>query len=193
MGAAARQIGLLLLWITMSVAAAVLYGVVNDQITATISPEYFSVFKQHQFASAIQSAGLTNAPMRVQAVLVGVLSTWWFGLFLGIVLSVCAIVGRDRVLSTRDYLSAVRWVMAATLAVSVLFGVAAYLAEPLIRPDSTHWPFPKGIHQVRTAFAVGWWHNGAYLGALVAAAAAGLRVQKQRKTAQITIARVRPQ
>ena len=57
----------------------------------------------------------------------------------------------------------------------------AYFIEPLIKPDAGHWPFLAGIKHVRSAFAVGWWHNGAYLGALVATVMAGYRVQKQRR------------
>jgi hypothetical protein len=70
--------------------------------------------------------------------------------------------------------------MLVTLASSVLAGGAAYLAEPLIRPDAQHWPFLAGIEDVRRAFAVGWWHNGAYLGALVATVVESFRVQKCR-------------
>lgn len=181
MGSILRRVGLILIWIAISVVAAVIYGVVNDQITATISPEYFSVFKQHQFAAAIESAGLTDAPMREQAVLVGVLSTWWFGLFLGVVLGFCGIAGRNADLSTRRFAGTVVWVMTVTFAVSVAFGATAYLAEPLVGPDALHCPFLSGIREVRRAFAVGWWHNGAYLGALIATAVAGVRVQKQRR------------
>jgi predicted secreted hydrolase len=97
-------------------------------------------------------------------VLVGTLATWWFGLFLGIALSISSMVGRHRSLPTRDYICAVAGIMVFTLALSMLFGLAAYLAEPLVKPTVDDWPFLMGIHAVRAAFAIGWWHNGAYLG-----------------------------
>ena len=168
-------------WIGIAVLAAMLYGIANDQITVTISPEYFSVFKREQFAPILEQVGLLDAPTRAQALVVGVASTWWYGLFLGIVLGFSSMAGRYAPLPTRRYVSALAWVMAATLGASVLFGATAYVAEPFVRPDATHWPFLAGIRDVRRAFAVCWWHNGAYLGALVATIAAGLRVQKQRR------------
>ena len=168
-------------WICIAVLAAALYGIANDQITVTISPEYFSVFKREQFALLLEQVCLLDAPTRSQALVVGIAATWWYGLFLGIVLGFSGMVGQYAPLSTSRYVSALAWVMATTLGASVFFGATAYLVEPLIRPDASHWPFLTGIHDVRPAFAVCWWHNGAYLGAFVATIAAGLRAQKQRR------------
>ena len=70
--------------------------------------------------------------------------------------------------------------MGFTVSVSVLFGLAAYFAEPAVRPDVAHWPFLYGIHEMRRAFAVGWWHNGAYLGGFVGTILAGLWAQRRR-------------
>ena len=66
-------------WIALAILFATLYGVVNDQITLTFSPEYFTVFKKGQFWFPLMQAGLIDAPVRSQAVLVGALATWWFG------------------------------------------------------------------------------------------------------------------
>jgi len=175
------RIPTLMLWIALAVLAAVAYGIVNDQITATISPDYFSVFKRAQFAPVLEHTGMTDSPTRVQALVVGAMSTWWYGLFLGIVLGISGMVGRGTPLSTRRYLVALARVLAMTLGVSVVCGTVAYLAEPSIKPGPTHWPFLAGIRDVRGAFAVGWWHNGAYVGALVATVIESLRVQYQRR------------
>jgi hypothetical protein len=165
------------MWIGIAVIAAVIYGIVNDQITATVSPEYYSVFKRDQFEPIM---GLMFAPTRVVALVTGTMGTWWYGLFLGIMLGICSMVGRCAPLPTRRYIQAVGWVMTTTMGVSVLFGVVAYIAEPFIKPDVVHWPFLAGIEDVRSAFAVGWWHNGAYLGAFAASIVAGYRVQRER-------------
>lgn len=176
-----KRFGVALIWIVMAVVAASLYGTVNDQITVTISPEYFSVFKRRQFAPVLAATGLTTVPTRAQALLIGTLATWWFGLFLGIILSVSGMVGRYPPLSTRDYLRAVSGIVLFTLGLSCLFGCVAYLAEPLLKPDAAHWHFLRRIHAIRPAFAVGWWHNGAYLGGFVGTIGAGLWAQWQRR------------
>lgn len=177
----AARAAILLMWIGIAVAGAAIYGVINDQITATISPEYYAVFKRQQFAPVLEHIGLMDAPMRLQAVAIGALATWWYGLFLGIMLGISGIVGRYAPLSTRRYVLAVGGVMAITFGVSILFGAVAYLTEPLTRPDAAHWPFLTGIRDIRRAYAVGWWHNGAYLGALVTTILASFSVQKRRR------------
>ena len=52
------------------------YGILHDQITYTISPEYFSKFKFDQFRYA--EIGL---PDRVFVAEIGFLATWWVGFF----------------------------------------------------------------------------------------------------------------
>ncbi len=54
------------------------YGVLHDQITYTISPEYFTKLKSAQFAYA--NFGF---PTRVFVAEIGFLATWWVGLFSG--------------------------------------------------------------------------------------------------------------
>lgn len=167
-------------WIGSSVAVATAYGILNDQLTISFSPEYFSVFKRQQFAPLLTALGLANAPTRLQAVAVGVAATWWFGLFLGIVLSTAGIVGRSPRLTTRDFFRAVRQVILVTAAVSCAFGAFAYLVFP--DPGcSPLFMFLCGIRNTHAAFAVGAWHDGAYLGAFVGTLSAGLRVQHWRK------------
>lgn len=51
------------------------YGVIHDQITYTISPEYFTCLKFDQFAYANPGIG---SP-RVFAGIVGFLASWWVG------------------------------------------------------------------------------------------------------------------
>ena len=170
----------------LGVSAAVLYGILNDQITVTLSPEYFSVFKRHQFSEALWQAGLTNAPTRLQAVFVGTLATWWFGFLLSIVLSIIGRAGRRLPLPTRSYLQAIAGIMLFTLGLSVFCGALGYLAKPLLKPNVNNWPFLKGIHDVRPAFAIGFWHDGAYLGGFLGTILAGIWVKRKRAARELS-------
>jgi hypothetical protein len=172
---------ILLFWLSIAVVVAAAYGIVNDQTTATISPEYFSVFKKAQFAAVLESAGMADAPTRAQAAVVGIASTWWFGLFLGIVIGISGIVGRGAPISSRRYILAVARVLIITLGVSIIAGAVAYAAGAWIKPDAVRCPFLRGIRNVRGAFSVAWWHNCAYLGALGATFWESLRVQYERR------------
>jgi hypothetical protein len=66
------------------VFAAVLYGIVHDQITARICIEYFTVFHPPVF--------VTNSPTLL-AFGWGVIATWWMGAFLGVLLAIAARTG----------------------------------------------------------------------------------------------------
>lgn len=143
------------------------YGVVNDQITVTFSPEYFSVFKRGQFWDALEQFGMADAPRRLQAMLVGALATWWFGLSLGLLLGVVGASGQRPIFRTREFLRAVVGSMAFTLLLSALSGAMAFAVEPAVKPDADKWPCLSGISYVKSAFAVGWWYGVAYLDALL--------------------------
>ncbi len=180
MRTAPARLGTALLWTSLATLVAALYGVVNDQITVTLSPEYFSVFKRAQFGPDLEAAGLSQSPVRVQAVLVGILATWWFGGLLGAVLSLAGLAGRRCPLPTRDFLRAVLGIMLLTLCLSFFSFLAAYAAEPAVKPTAEGWPFLTGIQAVRAAFAVGWWHNAAYLGGLLGTILACVRIRNRR-------------
>ena len=169
-----------LLWLILATLAAALYGVVNDQITVSLSPEYFSVFKRHEFWWLLASWNLTDASTRLQAVAVGIAATWWFGLLLGLILSIAGVVGKEPPLGTTEFLRLVGLTMLVTAFCSAIFGAAAYLLAPAIRPDASNWPFLDGIRDVRAAFGVGWWHNGAYLGALLGTIVACYQAKRWR-------------
>ena len=64
-----------------------IYGALNDQITYTISPEYYTKFKFEQFG--INGSFATDYP-RVGAAFVGVFATWWAGLLLAAILGLFA-------------------------------------------------------------------------------------------------------
>jgi hypothetical protein len=117
-------------WVCAAVAAAVLYGIMNDRITVTLSPEYFSVFKRWQFGPLLEATGLDQAPTRVQAILIGASATWWFGLLLGIMVSLTGTLGRLPRLESRDLLKSVSLVIGLTLGTSLAFGFTVYIQAP---------------------------------------------------------------
>ena len=98
--------------IAMSILAAVIYGVVHDQVTARICVEYFTVAHPH----VIDSTDPT-----VLALVWGVLATWWVGLILGVPLALAARVGNRPKLTARQLLPP----MAVLL---VVMGVCASVA-----------------------------------------------------------------
>ncbi len=70
--------------ILICTAAAVLYGVLHDQITARVCVEYFTVFHPRLIA--------TESPTLL-GLFWGVWATWWVGFLLGVPLAVAAQAG----------------------------------------------------------------------------------------------------
>src|SRR5438270_1540070 len=70
--------------VLMSIAAAIVYGVLHDQITARICVEYFTIGHPPVFN--------TTSPTLL-AFGWGVIATWWVGLILGVPLAMTARLG----------------------------------------------------------------------------------------------------
>ena len=106
--------------VCLSVLAAVVYGVVHDQITIRICPEYFTVAHPR----LIETNSLT-----LLALLWGVIATWWVGLPLGVLLGIATYAGSWPQLRLRAvaYMIAILVCVIGTLA--GIAGVIAYAAE----------------------------------------------------------------
>ncbi|MBI5760206.1 MAG: hypothetical protein HZA46_16945 [Planctomycetales bacterium] len=70
--------------VLLSVVAAVMYGIVHDQITARVCVEYFTIFHPPVFA--------TDDPTLL-GIGWGIIATWWVGFILGVPLALCARLG----------------------------------------------------------------------------------------------------
>ena len=79
----------------MTVGAAVLYGILHDQVTARICLEYFTI--GHPRVMESESPTLL-------ALYWGVAATWWVGLPAGVLLAISARVGREPRRGARDLL-----------------------------------------------------------------------------------------
>jgi hypothetical protein len=76
--------------------------------------------------------------------------------------------------------------MAVAAGTSLAFGLWGYARGPVrSRLNSgsidAMWPFLEGIRDTRRAFAVGCWHDGAYLGGLIGTIVACGVVQRWRR------------
>ena len=133
-----------------AITLAALYGALNDQITYTISPEYYTKFK---FESFKINPELTELNPRLAASLVGIKATWWMGGILGVILGLFAMMQRDwkRALNTLF-----------KSAFIVFFLVFCFsLSAPLVSGGS--WT-AKGVVDVESFILVGKIHNLAYFG-----------------------------
>lgn len=141
-----------------SLLASISYGIVHDQITIRICPEYFTVWHPHLFKT-------TN--LTLLALAWGVLATWWVGLILGCILGAAATIGNSPPATKSSVLKTVFAILGTTGALAAASGALA---------NSVDIPVPSFVEgaeiaergaQVRHAFATDLVvHNVSYLSAM---------------------------
>lgn len=152
----ARSIGSRVQIVLLAIGGAVIYGIVQDQVTAHVCVEYFTI--GHYDYWGLQDPTLLAFEWGVNA-------TWWVGLFLGILLMISAQAGRSRPqLTARDLLRPMLVLLASTGIIALVAGVTGYVLAQngvvyLIGSLATLVPETKHL-----AFLADLWaHNAAYL------------------------------
>ena len=105
--------------VLLCILAAVVYGIVHDQITARICVEYFTIGHPDIFG--------TDSPTLL-GIGWGIVATWWVGLFLGIILAFAARFGKRPKVAPRDLvrpISRLLLVMAGCASLAGLLGLVA--------------------------------------------------------------------
>lgn len=94
--------------VLLALGSAVLYGVLHDQVTARLCPEYFTV---HHDDLGLPALFHSDSPT-ILGLAWGVVATWWVGLPFGILLAACARAGRWPKLTAAE----LQWPILAVLA-----------------------------------------------------------------------------
>lgn len=128
-----------------------IYGALNDQITYTISPEYYTKFKFEQFG--IKGSFATEYP-RLGAAIVGVFATWWAGLLLAAILGLFAFMQQSCQQMFKCFLRSAGIVVFAVAAATFLAWCGFIFTGVYV---------PKYINDKDAFKTVGNMHNVAYI------------------------------
>jgi hypothetical protein len=135
--------------ILLSVVAAIVYGLVHDQITIRICPEYFTVFHPR----IIRSDNLT-----LIALSWGVVATWWMGAGIGFVLALAARWGTWPRRTWAQLVPSIGLLLGAMAICAIVAGVAGYQIGKL--PIELSYELPSSMYQ---RFMADWWaHLSSY-------------------------------
>jgi hypothetical protein len=159
-----------------------LYGVLHDQITFAISPEYFTKLKFEQFHYA--DFGLGD---RVFVTTIGFLATWWVGF-------ICAWFLARRLIPRQPRRHAYRQIrngFACVIAFGLSFGIIGYAYGLLRGPDADYsawtWAFREfKITDTWSFVRVAYIHNAGYLGGLIGLLVALVLIRPKRDQATET-------
>ena len=156
------------------------YGIVHDQVTYTISPEYFTNLKFEQFAWAD-----LGWPPRVFVGQIGFLASWWVGLIGGWFFARAGAAALPPPLRWRFVVVS----MAGVLYLSALLGALGWLwGRSVARgPGLARWEFARefyGLADLPAFVVVAHIHNGSYLGAAVGSLIAAVLVWRVARRAR---------
>lgn len=153
-----KQILNFILVIIFSILIAGIYGIIHDQITYSISNEYYTLFKFNQFG--IEHLKLNT---RIKVGIVGFLATWWVGLFLGIIYALISLfINSDKILKIT-----LKSIMLNML-ITIFFGISGFFFGYIfLKPETIHWYIPSGTKNIQSFINVGSIHNFGYIGGLV--------------------------
>lgn len=160
-------------------AVAGLYGIVHDQITYTISAEYFTRLKFEQFAYA--DFGL--APRGFVAV-IGFLATWWVGFFSGWFLARVLLPSVSGSVAVAAFVRCFAWIIVCALAAGLTGGLMASAGIY----DHPGWEVAAhflAVTDVPAFVKVAFIHNGGYLGGLIGLILAILHCKRLARAGRI--------
>src|SRR5688500_18597339 len=142
--------------VVLCIVAAVIYGVVHDQVTARICVEYFTIGHPPVFGTVDPTLlGLGW----------GVIATWWVGLILGVPLALSSRVGSWPRLGAAQLVRPLAVMLAVVGALALVAGVAGHVAATrrwvwLVEPMASRVPADRHV-----AFLTDLWaHSASYIG-----------------------------
>lgn len=141
-----------------------IYGILHDQFTYSISPEYYTKFKFIQF-------GLDEIEyysLRKKVAIVGFLATWWFGLFLGLILGIFGLRHKDWKTMLKVSITSIFIALIVAFIVGIiglLYGKFTLSNQP--ESEFNSWFIPEHLIDFRSFISVGSMHNFSYIGGMI--------------------------
>ena len=168
-----KLIALILLLIIAPILGGV-YGIVHDQITYTISNEYYSKFKFIQFGldnwGMGENIGTETTPEiklnnpRIGAAIVGFLATWWVGMIIGIILGLIGLIHRNG----KEMFKITMRATLITIGIALIVGIIGLIYGKLfLASNPPNWFLPENLINRTNFIMVGSMHNFSYLGGLI--------------------------
>lgn len=160
-----------------------LYGILHDQLTYSISPEYYTKFKFFQFGLMDLGNEAIFPNPRIQVAIVGFLATWWMGLPIGLILALVGLIHTSRKKMLRTTMAAI-CVVAVVAFATGLIGLA--YGSVSLADRGVDWWLPDNLIDKKSFIAVGSMHNFSYLGGLTGLIA-GITYSVRQKHKQVSI------
>ena len=170
-----REYGVLL----AAVAAALVYGGLNDQVTVTISPEYFLYGKE--LTKVVGDPPSSAFALHWAAAQVGFMATWSAGLIFGVVLLLANNPWRSLPrLRNRQLVALLPWIVLTAIAFGVVGGLLGYAGAYTHWSDDFEGMVRINLWRPRRFMATWGVHLGGYVGGFIGVVGAAVWVVRTR-------------
>ncbi len=138
-----------------------LFGILHDQVTYTLSEEYYTKFKFIQFGLVEKQGMQLQMNHRLGAVIVGFMATWWVGIPIGLFYAGMLMSFKYSIELKKLYFKTV----ALTFAIAIVTSFTGYLYWKIfLQQASPDWFLPETVRDTKSFYCVGSIHNFSYLG-----------------------------
>jgi hypothetical protein len=160
-----------------------IYGILHDQFTYTISPEYYTKFKFYQFGLMdIGNEAIFPNP-RIEVSVVGFMATWWMGIPIGLILGLVGLTHKNHGQMFRTTLEAIL----LTVIVAFVTGLIGLTYGKFHLADiGVDWWLPDNLIDKKNFISVGSMHNFSYLGGLTGLIAGTIYTLRKKRKYAIT-------
>jgi hypothetical protein len=150
-------------FLPLAMLAAGVFGAFHDQISYTVSSEYYTKFKFPMFG--LVDAGI---PDRLRAAEVGFLASWWMGIPIGLLAGPAGFIQR----TPPQMFRALMWCLAVMTGFTMAFALGGLVTgffetSHLDLADFRDWYIPDGLEHPRRFLCAGSMHNAAYMGGAI--------------------------
>jgi hypothetical protein len=154
-----RKFGVLAATLFITIIIAGLYGSIHDEITYSISSEYFIKFKYRQFGFEPAWFGGHRQTVAV----IGFLATWWMGLLIGLIIGLTGLIFNNHVTMRKAITGAVLIVFVTAIG----FVILGFLwGKYHLVKTGVNWWMPEDLINKDNFIIVGSIHNFSYIGGI---------------------------
>jgi hypothetical protein len=165
--------------IILGTLIAGVYGMLHDQVSYTVSPEYFTKFKYIQF-------GMDHLEGRMGASLIGLLATWWVGFYGAIILGLVGWRFPSAKIMFIETLKSIGLALFLALVIGLLGLLVGFLISPsMVQRNESLGLVPEEVVEVRHFLVVGVMHNFSYLGGLIGLLIGSIRLWRKSKKMKV--------